>query len=427
MEINNKNTKIDHYKLTLFFGTFFYPGWKLVDIFFLQVNEPWFFRMIPLLFGIAIFAGLKYSKTVKKHMEYFSLFMSFAVTGEYLYLIYWAFCKDSFTFTLYLTGSFIILGCFIFQWRSFLNLFSYVAFSSIGLGILFYSILNSSLVSNDYKLSIHFLILYSLLFIISGSMSFSWIKSSIKADKLRLENEKNKAYLLHTSKLAHISEMAGGIAHELNNPLQSITFALEMIKSEFPDVEKHYSMQEIDQQTFRMKSIIDSLLKMKSENTVFSKEPCNLKDIIDQNLRLYTEKFKSHYIKLELHLSDIFVEADIAEISQMFHQLIANAFDSVSKIAEDKREISIIIENKNNKALVRIVDSGDKIDPAIQSKIFNPFFTTKQGAELTGLSGMGLSVTKTILEKHSGHIYYQDEPKEFVVELPLLHQMEKVA
>ena len=258
-------------------------------------------------------------------------------------------------------------------------------------------------------------------------MSFNWIKSSVKTDKLRQENEKNKAYLLHTSKLAHISEMAGGIAHELNNPLQSITFALEMIKAEFPEIEKHYSMKEIDQQTFRMKSIIDSLLKMKSENTEFFKEPCNLKDIVDQNLRLFTEKFKSNYVKLELHLNDLYVEADVAEISQMFHHLIANAFDSVSKMPENSREISIIIENKNNKAYVRIIDSGEKIDPVVQNKIFDAFFTTKQGAELTGLSGLGLSVSKTILEKHLGHIYYKNEPKEFVVELPLLHQMEKVA
>lgn len=420
----NYISKIDHYQITLFFGTFFYPGWKLFDQMYLHSGEDWYFRLPAFIFGIIVFIGLKYSELFKQNIEKLTFIMSLYVTGEYFYLIYWAYTIDAFTFQLYVVGSFVVLGCYVFQWKNMVNLFSYLAYSIIGISFVGITIYQYNLTDQEMKLLTHFAVLYSLLFLISGTMAYRWIILADKAEKVHEENEKNKALLFHSSKLSQISQMAGGIAHELNNPLQAITFGLEMIKMEFPELEDHYLTKDIDSQTFRMKSIIDSLLKLKSEKEYHFAEPCDIKGLIDQTLRLYQEKLKLNQIKLNLDLDSVIVNGDMAELSQMLNHIIGNAFDSLIASQNFNKSLTISSEIKDSKVIVKVQDSGDKISEEVKEKLFSPFFTTKQANKQAGL---GLSVSKTIIEKHSGHIYYQEDPKAFVFELPVLHKKDEAA
>lgn len=111
---------------------------------------------------------------------------------------------------------------------------------------------------------------------------------------------------------------------------------------------------------------------------------------------------------------------DRALIQQVFLNLMLNAVHAIK--LKGSGTITITVEEKDDSALIRFHDTGTGIDPSISEDIFNPFFTTKQGGRLNIVgTGMGLSISRNIVEQHRGKLYYSSIPgeeTEFVIELP---------
>ncbi|MCR9205605.1 MAG: ATP-binding protein [Halobacteriovoraceae bacterium] len=242
-------------------------------------------------------------------------------------------------------------------------------------------------------------------------------------EKVKLENEirKREKVLEEASKLTALGEIAGEIAHEINNPLAIIygnaRQIKNMVKSDRFDLNQvKKNLQTIEETVERISKIIKGL-KMISRNEkkeIFSES--SLLEIVDSTLSICIEKFKSRNVSLDVEVDeDCQLSCNPVQISQVLLNLLNNAFDALETNPNPK--IKIIGKNHEDKVLLKVSDNGEPIPKEIREKIMEPFFTTKETGKGTGL---GLSISHSIIATHGGEIYLEEDTDqtEFVISLP---------
>ena len=234
-----------------------------------------------------------------------------------------------------------------------------------------------------------------------------------------------------TSKLAALGEMAGGIAHEINNPLAIIAgncnYLIRTIEANKLDplvIEKRLTY--IEQTARRISKIIHGLKTISRDATKEDFALIKVRDLFEDVIALCSEKLKINGVKLIIDLDDPVydqvIECRHIQISQTLINLFGNAFDAVEHL--DEKWIKVECRNHMDKIEFRIIDSGHGISLDIQEKIFQPFFTTKEVGKGTGL---GLSISNSIIMNHEGEFYIDNDYKStcFVIVLPLIHNNHK--
>lgn len=232
---------------------------------------------------------------------------------------------------------------------------------------------------------------------------------------------KQNITLSESARLSALGEMAGSIAHEINNPVTAINSLIMLITKKM--IRKEISLEEIigelsklNNLALRISKIISGLRTLSRDS---SKDPFiefSIKDAIEDALSICNQKLSNNDVEIILEL----IEDDIilmrpTQISQVVLNLINNSFDAISKTSTRWIKIST---TKTDKYTLRISDSGKGITSELLNKIMEPFFTTKEFGKGTGL---GLSISKSIIENHGGKFYYdKNSPNTcFVIELPL--------
>lgn len=240
------------------------------------------------------------------------------------------------------------------------------------------------------------------------------------------ELENNRHQLVNSSKLASLGEMAGGVAHEINNPLQIISLSVEQMRLLL--TEKTINVPEIGKICDEVESTIDRINNIVKGMKLISRdgnedpfEKINLKSIVLETLGFCKEKFKNNGVKLilfdEVH-DNYDVYAQRVMLSQVILNLLNNAFDAILK--NNTKVIRIHLAKNNDNIVLSIFDNGPGVPEHLVEKIFQPFFTTKEIGKGTGL---GLSISKSIIEKHSGKISLdKDNHSKFIIELPLFNE-----
>lgn len=238
-----------------------------------------------------------------------------------------------------------------------------------------------------------------------------------------LDEQRSRA--LEATRLAALGEMAGGIAHEINNPLSVILASAERqlnrIKRNQLDLEQvETSFRLIESTSTRIAKIVQGLRTFSSAGGREPFEVVTVESILSMTLTFCLEKFKHHNIDFRVseYPSDLTLECCPTQISQVLLNLLNNAFDAVSESQE--KWIFIDVHDRHEYVEIAVSDSGPGIGQEIQEKIFRPFFTTKEIGKGTGL---GLSITKGIIEKHNGKIFLKKNASytSFIVHLPKLH------
>jgi C4-dicarboxylate-specific signal transduction histidine kinase len=234
-----------------------------------------------------------------------------------------------------------------------------------------------------------------------------------------------RAVLINSSKMSALGEMAGGIAHEINNPLGTITTRARhikmLLKKEPIDREKAVEFASIIEDTgYRIAQIVQG---MRTFSRNADKDPFNVAEVnvlVQETLSLCSEKFKNHGIDLIFEVGGPSLEVSCrqSQISQVLLNLLNNAHDAI--LGLEKKWIRIVVEDLGERVAIGIVDSGKGVPDAVREKIFNPFFTTKDIGKGTGL---GLSISKGIVDDHGGKIFVEAScpNTKFVVELPKDH------
>jgi len=250
-------------------------------------------------------------------------------------------------------------------------------------------------------------------------------------DDMRHQLEDKKRELIisqgrvhHANKMASMGEMAGGMAHEINSPVQAINFTAQRVqrqlKKDMSKQEINESMEKITTNVKKIADIIDSLRKLSRDSTHDEFIATKVKELTDDIMNMTEEKFRLKDIDFNVNYHGITGDNQLycqrLQISQVLINLVNNAYDAVQHSKE--KWIKIDIKKAFDKIQFVVTDSGPSIPADVLDKIFDPMFTTKEIGEGTGL---GLSISREIVAQHNGLLYVDREEKNtcFVLALPV--------
>jgi two-component system NtrC family sensor kinase len=222
-------------------------------------------------------------------------------------------------------------------------------------------------------------------------------------------------HLLQAEKMAAVGQLAGGVAHEINNPLGGIlAFAQLMLQDERPEGDKE-SLRLIQDAALRAKRIVESLLRFSRQPREDERGEVDLARVADDALFLMQSQMKSGRLDFTKDLAPALAIGNANLLQQIVVNLLVNAMQAVG----NEGRITVTSgRSASGRVHVTVADSGPGVPTEIQGRIFEPFFTTKPEGQGTGL---GLSICYRIAEEHGGSIHYEPAPgggASFVVEIP---------
>jgi PAS domain S-box-containing protein len=222
-----------------------------------------------------------------------------------------------------------------------------------------------------------------------------------------------------TEKLVAVGQLAAGVAHEINNPLGVILCHTDILKENNEDNEETYNdISTIERHAENCKRIVADLLDFsRSGNSRTERQLGSVNDAIESVLSMVGQQFKKNQITLNCDLDTPIPDClmDSRRIQQVLVNLIMNSVHAVG----NKGNIAINTRADNKHIFIEIDDDGPGIDKELLDKIFDPFFSTKEPGQGTGL---GLSVSYGIVHEHDGEIRVQSNPGQgtlFTVILPI--------
>ncbi len=212
---------------------------------------------------------------------------------------------------------------------------------------------------------------------------------------------RTQAQLVHSEKLASLGVLAGGVAHEINNPLMVILGRTElMLMDQGINSDMKRNLETICNETERIARIVQNLLTFSRKSRQEKIESVELNDVIERTLALSEHQLTVGNVKVlkELDSSLPEIEANSGQLQQVLMNLIINAHHAMPDGGELTVRTGAIPDER---VFVEISDTGCGIGPEDINRIFDPFFTTKEEGKGTGL---GLAVSRNIIENHGGDI-----------------------
>ena len=238
--------------------------------------------------------------------------------------------------------------------------------------------------------------------------------------RMREELQSLQQQVIRQERLAAIGVLVSGVAHELNNPLQSILGFSELLQMQ-QDIPEHAraDLALIQKESARASAIIRNLSRFGRQQ--LEPTPARLRDVVASVMELRHRKLEEANIRVTVEeRSHARVLAVFTELQQVLLNFAINAEQAIAQANPPRREIMIRTGDRDGWAWIELEDSGPGVPPQHEAKLFQPFYTTKPVGEGTGL---GLSVSYDIIRSHNGRIGYRRAPSGgaiFYFELPIV-------
>ena len=248
--------------------------------------------------------------------------------------------------------------------------------------------------------------------------TFNAMAEALKARDERLK-EQTARKLMESERLAMVGQLAAGVAHEINNPMQGIvTYSYLLMESAPPTGFERESLQKIVTQANRCREIVRGLLDFSRQRKP-DKRPCDVNVVLQQCVALVEKQALFRNIEIEKTLGTDLppTPMDPSQMQQVFMNIIINAAEAMAE--GGTLRLATRFDPAGECVEVAFADSGCGIPEAELERIFEPFFTTKGARHGTGL---GLAITHGIVKEHKGTISVESQVGRgttFTVRLPL--------
>jgi two-component system sensor histidine kinase PilS (NtrC family) len=248
--------------------------------------------------------------------------------------------------------------------------------------------------------------LYKMLGIMMACIVVALLSSFLSDQALNTRRELRamEQHVKRVEKMAAVGEMAAGLAHEIKNPLASITGAIQLLRDDLrPDPDHDRLMHIVLREADRLSSLVGSFL-------LYARPPSGKSEAIDlvKAVRETAELFGKKGAldgRIELTVTaqpGIWIAMDPAHLKQVLWNLLINAAEAIEASGVIRIELSIL---KDRLACLRVCDSGGGIPADIFKSIFDPFFTTKASG-----TGLGLSIVQRILDAYGCRLDVESTP-----------------
>jgi two-component system sensor histidine kinase PilS (NtrC family) len=222
------------------------------------------------------------------------------------------------------------------------------------------------------------------------------------------EQQKMEATVKRAEKMAAVGAMAAGMAHEIRDPLASISGSVQMMRSldQIEDADRRL-MEIILRETKRLDTLLADFLAFARP-----KEPqlriCSLKELIEETVEVYQRGAGAGVAKVECQLDEVRAQVDPDQVRQILWNLLANASEAIDGTGGTVR-VSVSEEAGEDgepRARIEVADQGPGIPADLQERVFEPFVTTKERG-----SGLGLPTVARIVEAHGGAVHMTCPPE----------------
>ena len=211
------------------------------------------------------------------------------------------------------------------------------------------------------------------------------------------ERDKAQHMMLQSAKLASIGQMAAGIGHELNNPLNNVLSYTKLLERSLQEDDERLlsDLKSLKEEAVRASEIVKGILNF-ARQVPPQYAPFEIEKWLQDTINLVRQTAKTAGISIAYECKeDITVEGDRGQLQQALINLLINAIQA----SERNKEVKVVVDHDDKKVSISVIDQGSGISEAALDSIYDPFFTTKPEGEGHGL---GLSVCLGIIERHNG-------------------------
>jgi C4-dicarboxylate-specific signal transduction histidine kinase len=235
------------------------------------------------------------------------------------------------------------------------------------------------------------------------------VRDITESKQARDETEKLRRDLAHAGRVTMLGQLSSALAHELNQPLGAIQRNAEaaamLLQSNAPDLDEVRAIvSDIRKDDRRAVDVIARLRALLSRRSL-EPEPVPVQGVVQDVLALVRADAAARQVRLDFAPPAGLppASADRVHLSQVLLNLIVNAMDAVAHLPAASRRVAVEARLAHGMIEIAVADSGSGIARELAEKVFDPYYTTKSGG-----MGMGLPISRTIVEAHGGKLWVDD-------------------